>query len=284
MPGARGGVGTMQHDISLHAGPVPFLVHRFTEPGLGSVNTWVVEAEDGLIAIDGQRSLSLGRRVAEAVSGLGKPLAAVVLTHPHPDHVGGLAALTALAPDAPVIALRRTAEIIGSDEQGYFAMSREQLGDDFPERLPTPTRAVADGDALGFLGLTLRFSEFRDVEAPCMLVTEVAGSGAVFVADMVEHGMTAFLLEARPEGWLAGLDALERKLTEPATAYPGHGSAGEARTLIAAQRHYLRRFLDLVRRRPEQAVADLRREFPGFVPVAAIPDLLEKNVDALRSR
>ncbi len=279
----------LQHDRFLHAaGAVPFLVHRLTQPGFASVNTWAIETSDGLVAFDGQRSLSAGREVAQALGALGKPLVAVLLTHPHPDHVGGLTEIMALNPDAPLLALAHTAEVVASDAQGYFAASRQVLPGDYPDpdAMPRPTRLVADGEMVQLVGLDLRLSEYRDVEAPCMLVTEVAGAGAVFAADMVEHGMTPFLLEGYAEGWLAALGRMEPALPAGVTLYPGHGAAGAAPVLVAAQRIYLRRVLALLAGGADDtaALAALGREFPGFEPVAAIPDLAAQNLVALRGR
>ena len=279
----------LQHDRFLHAaGPVPFLVHRLTQPGFASVNTWAVETRDGVIALDGQRSLSAGREVAQALRSLGKPLLAVLLTHPHPDHVGGLTEIMALNTDAPLLALARTAEVVASDAQGNFAASRQVLPGDYPEpdAMPRPTGLVTDGDVVRLAGLELHLSEYRDVEAPCMLVTEVAGAGAVFSADMVEHGMTPFLLEGHVEGWMAALDRMEATLPVGTTLYPGHGAAGAAPVLVAAQRAYLQRVLALLGSEPDDgaALAELGREFPGFEPVAAIPDLAAQNIAVLRRR
>jgi glyoxylase-like metal-dependent hydrolase (beta-lactamase superfamily II) len=279
----------LQHDRFLHAtGPVPFMVHRLTQPGFASVNTWAVETSDGLVAFDGQRSLSAGREVAQLLRALGKPLLAVLLTHPHPDHVGGLGEIMALNPDAPLLALARTAEVVAADAQGYFAASRQVLPGDYPEpgAMPRPTRLVSDGEAIQLAGLDLRLSEYRDVEAPCMLVTEVAGAGAVFAADMVEHGMTPFLVEGHVEGWLAALGRMEPALPAGATLYPGHGAAGAVPVLVAAQRAYLRRALALVAEGADDAaaLAALGREFPGFEPVAAIPDLAARNLAVLGGR
>lgn len=73
-----------------------------------------------------------GRRVAEAARALGKPVAAVLLTHGHSDHTGGLPAVMK-AFDCPVM--------IGADDAYRL-----------PQR---PDRLLQDGDRLVFGGETV---------------------------------------------------------------------------------------------------------------------------------
>lgn len=62
---------------------------------LGAVNAFLAETPDGLVAVDAGRAGD-GARVAGAARALGQDVAAVVVTHHHPDHAGGLAELLAL--------------------------------------------------------------------------------------------------------------------------------------------------------------------------------------------
>lgn len=56
-----------------------------------------------------------------------------------------------------------------------------------------------------------------------MLTLHAADAGILFCADVVQHNMTAFLLEGRLEEWLNQLDALEARHGMVATVYPGLG-------------------------------------------------------------
>jgi glyoxylase-like metal-dependent hydrolase (beta-lactamase superfamily II) len=68
-------------------------VQVYTEPGVGSVNSSLVDVGEGLFIIDGQRFLSSARRLHERIQQAQKPVIGLALTHPHPDHMGGLSVL-----------------------------------------------------------------------------------------------------------------------------------------------------------------------------------------------
>ncbi len=69
---------------------------------LGAVNAFLAETSDGLVAVDAGNPGD-GARIADAAASLagadrrfGREIAAVVVTHHHPDHAGGLVELLAL--------------------------------------------------------------------------------------------------------------------------------------------------------------------------------------------
>ena len=113
-----------------------FEITRVMQEGDGSVNSWVLEGDEGVVLIDVQRSLALCREAAEAVSATGQPLLAILLTHPHPDHFGGLQEVLEAFPDTPVYASEATTEIKATDANGFIAATKEVLGEDAPDRQP----------------------------------------------------------------------------------------------------------------------------------------------------
>ena len=77
--------------------------------------------------------------------------------------------------------------------------------------------------------------------------------------------------------------------------YPGHGVGGTASELFSSQLSYLQTFQRLVSEQKgadgkvssegkKQIVEEMSRAYPGFLPVAMIPNLLEMDVDVLAGK
>ena len=49
-------------------------IGRHASPGIGSVNTWWIEAESGIVLIDAQRQAIQALEVTQAVAASGKPV------------------------------------------------------------------------------------------------------------------------------------------------------------------------------------------------------------------
>jgi glyoxylase-like metal-dependent hydrolase (beta-lactamase superfamily II) len=93
-----------EHDVT---------VHRF-EASLFPVNAYLVETGTGIVVVDATLSVSDGRALRARVDALKKPLAAVVITHSHPDHYGGVTSLLG-GTNVPIYAIAGVDEVIRRD-------------------------------------------------------------------------------------------------------------------------------------------------------------------------
>src|SRR5262245_20967467 len=66
--------------------------HR-CEAGVFPVNASLIKTSTRIVVVDATLSVSDGKNVRSRVEVLSKPLAAVIITHAHPDHCGGVSLL-----------------------------------------------------------------------------------------------------------------------------------------------------------------------------------------------
>jgi glyoxylase-like metal-dependent hydrolase (beta-lactamase superfamily II) len=103
--------------------------------------------------------------VLEQVAKLGKPLLAVLITHAHPDHYGGIVELVA-GDDVPVIATTGVAAVIERDDAVKEAILRPMFGEEWPHARVFPNQAVADGETLTFDGVEFTVRDLGPSESP----------------------------------------------------------------------------------------------------------------------
>ncbi len=72
------------------------------------VNSTMIIGEKDILVIDPQFSLSEAHKLAAEILESKKTLAVIYCTHPHPDHLFGLAVLKQAFPDAKIVALPAT--------------------------------------------------------------------------------------------------------------------------------------------------------------------------------
>lgn len=117
---------------------------------LGMVNAYLVEENDGLTLIDTMIGGSADKIVAAAAT-RGAPIARIVLTHAHADHVGSLDALKAKLPDAEIIVSARDARLLAKDMGLDPGEPDDKLRGGYPGAETTPDRTVAAGERIGSL-------------------------------------------------------------------------------------------------------------------------------------
>lgn len=255
---------------------MPPTVHTYRsgESGL-FVNSYLVEGEDGIVAIDAPLLLSDGRAFRARLDALRKLLLGVLITHPHPDHYNTVAELLVDA-EIPVIALADVDREIREHDDAKRAQWGPLFGDEWPESATFPNRVVAS-DSVVELG-DLRFTAW-DVgpsESASETVWLLGDGSQAFVGDLAFNGTHAYLADGHTTAWLEALERAEAELGGVRQIYVGHGFP-TAPGVFAEQRRYLLMVREAIARiaegRPELTeqesaqVADLMHRFLPDAPL-----------------
>src|SRR5580658_3805604 len=129
-------------------------VHVYTSPpDAFFVNSFIIEGESSLILVDTQFVLSEARSVANRIAALEKPLAAVLITHPHPDHYNGIASILERYPGTRVYATAGTIEGIRETAEPKRAYWTPIVGPNYPQRFAIPDVTVRNGEHLSIDGI-----------------------------------------------------------------------------------------------------------------------------------
>jgi glyoxylase-like metal-dependent hydrolase (beta-lactamase superfamily II) len=243
-------------------------IHTHTTGEAGfAVNSYLVETPEAVLAVDAPFLLSDARRFRAQLDAIGKPLAGVLITHAHPDHVNGIATLVAGIGEVPILATagvdRVHRQIDGPKREQWTPV----YGDDYPAEPMFANRLVADSERVALGGVELTVRDLGPGESPSASVWILGAR--VFVGDLAYSDVHPYLLEPDPPAWLAQLDRARSLFPDGATLLPGHGLPGGLE-LLDRQRVYLETYV--------KAVTELQDD--GRLDDAAIAQL-ERRMDAL---
>ena len=185
--------------------------------GIGRPNAGVVVDEDGVTVIDTLMAPSQTARLAEAISGLGRPVARVVLTSGHIEFAGG----TSHFPLAGVYGSALTSAHLDQPPniEAYKAFMPE-FAEEFDDLRTRPVSHIVDSPVM----LTPAV-EVIPVQGytPANLMVRVPAAGILFAGGMCSFGVTPLAFQGDPAAWAEALPAIA-ELAE--TIVPGHGPIG----------------------------------------------------------
>lgn len=238
-----------------------------------AVNSYLVHAPAGIVVVDGQLTRSDAIAVRDAVRATGKPLAGVLITHPHPDHYAG-AGLIAESGE-PIVSTASVAAIIERDDVLKDSVVGQMMGAQWPNERRLPDRIVDGSITLG--GQDFTVYDVGQGESHADSIWTVGD--AAFTGDLVCADVDAYLADGHHAAWLDALDTLDTRIGTR-TCYAGHGGPLPAGA-IEAQRTYIQTFVDSVRggASDEQVVARMT----GLVTDRRLQFLMQLSIAPIRA-
>jgi glyoxylase-like metal-dependent hydrolase (beta-lactamase superfamily II) len=266
-------------------------VHRF-EASLFPVNAYLVETGTGVVVVDATLGVSDGRALRARVDALKKPLAAVVITHSHPDHYGGVTSLLD-GSDVPIYAVAGVDEVIRRDDAAKEQILRPMFGDEWAAARTFPNRIVRGGEHVEIGDAVFAVTDLGPGESPHDSVWRLESDGVpqAFVGDLVYSHMHAFLADGFFDHWLANLERAKRELPADTTLFMGHGQPAAGLDILQWQSDYIQRFLDVLQVAVERdglqgdALADaVTAAMKEFLPSDDLLFLMRLSVEPMRTR
>jgi glyoxylase-like metal-dependent hydrolase (beta-lactamase superfamily II) len=213
-------------------------IHTYStsEAGL-SVNAFLVETSNGIVAIDATLTQSDSLALKQMIQAIGKPLLAVLLTHGHPDHVAGVTNLVE-GSSTPIISLQSIKDLMQRTEAAKHAQWSGMFGPEWINKWTYPNEIVQNGQAVQLDGLNFRVHDLGaggDCDANSIWILE-SETPAAFVGDLVYNQHYTYMADGAILRWLANLERF-RPVLVGHKFYVGHGKEGYV-GLLDQQKEY----------------------------------------------
>lgn len=224
-------------------------VHRYSSPESGIfANAYCIELADSVVVVDATLINSTSLALKSKIDSLGKPIAAVLITHGHPDHYNGLGNLVSEDKRIPVYSTQGVLDVIKESDKSKEEQWTPMFGDEWPRNRVFPNRVLDDKASITVGGAEFSVHNLGPGEShsDTYWIMNDGDQQVAFIGDAVLHGVHAYLSDGHVNEWLGNLATLERALRDVSTIYPGHGEPGSLE-ILNWQRNYINTYLSSVK-------------------------------------
>jgi glyoxylase-like metal-dependent hydrolase (beta-lactamase superfamily II) len=244
------------------------------------VTSTLISGEKEAVLVDGQFTLSNGRRLAEWIARHDRRLKAIYVTHAHPDHFFGLQAVLERFPGTPVYTAPEVVPVAREMAPRKVAQWTPMYGAEIPQQpvLPSPLPE----DHLMLEGHRLDILHVGQGDLEHSTAVHVPDLGLLVGGDLLYSGVHVWTADvpqaSQRRQWLASLERLGGMPLR--MVVPGHMTPGQPTTpqVIAETRAYLEAFDRSVASatHPDQVVEALGKAYPAH----ALPIILSLGAKA----
>ncbi len=217
-------------------------------------NAGFVIGKQCVVVIDALGSPALANQLIHEIKKLtDKPIAYVILTHYHADHIYGLQSFSAMG--TTVLAQELGREYLTSDTAAQrLIASRDELSPwiDNNTRLIAADTWIDKDETIKLCGLSFELMQVGPAHTPDDLAIFIPSEKVLFAGDLVFNGRIPFVGSADSRGWIKSLNKLDS--FDADVIVPGHGlySDHPKQDLI-----FTREYLIFLRQAMQQAAIDL---------------------------
>ena len=188
------------------------------------VNAFIVETESHLVIVDTTLTMSDSKALKQKAGSLSKPIAGIILTHGHPDHIAGT---YNIAPNGeiPIYALVSVKKLMEDTEQMKHKQWSAMFGIEWIPKWVYPNTIVKDGEEIAIAGLSFTVIDLGaggDCDANSIWLLN-GETKAAFIGDLLYHSNHTFMADGSILRWLANLEKYAPVLKNYPAYYIGHG-------------------------------------------------------------